>query len=96
MLQPPEVNSAGITTTSALVHWNHPPDPNGIIIQYFVQYVAVSMAVGAEIRSRRQMAIIPECILGGEGNIDRVTTVEGMETSVNLTDLSMLSMTLGL
>ena len=44
-------------------------------------------------RRRRQAgnAIVPECILGGSGNIDRTETVDGTQTSITLQDLSMFN-----
>lgn len=87
--QPPEVNTSDINTTMALVRWLPPPDPNGIILRYAVRYVAVSMAAG-EGRGRRQAGsmILPECIMGGEDNINRTEIVDGTETSLLLTNLS--------
>lgn len=87
--QPPEVNPGDINTTTALVSWLPPPDPNGIILRYAVRYVAVSMAAGEEGRGRRQAeSILPECIMGGQGNINRTEIVPGTETSLWLTNLS--------
>ena len=88
--QPPEVNTSDINTTTALVGWLPPPDPNGIILNYTVRYVAVSMAAAGEGRRRRQAGsvILPECILGGQGNINRTQRVAGTETSLLLTNLS--------
>ena len=81
------MNSDTITTTSAVISWDPPPDPNGVIISYTVQYVAVSMAAGG--RRRRQVGeLLPECIFGGEGNIDRTVVVPGTNTSLPLDQLS--------
>ena len=91
MEQPPEVSPDNITTTTALVSWEEPPDPNGVIIRYTVNYIAVSMAGGPEGKRRRRQSgedIIWECIIGGGENINRTMEVDGTETSLLLEDLS--------
>ena len=89
MPQPPEVPLSDITTTTARISWNEPPDTNGIIISYTVNYMAVSMASGAG-RRRRQAGgqILPECIIGGAQNINRTVEVPGSQQSLLLEDLS--------
>ena len=88
--QPPVVDPDTITTISAILTWDEPPDPNGIILTYAVRYVAVSMAEGGGRRRRRQAggAILPECIYGGEMNIDRTEVVDGTQTYLPLDSLS--------
>ena len=81
------MNSDTITNTSAVISWDPPSDSNGVIISYTVQYGAVSMAAGG--RRRRQIGeLLPECIFGGEGNIDRMAVVPGTNTSLSLDQLS--------
>jgi len=84
------VDNRDITSFSAVVRWNPPAEPNGVILSYTVNFVAVSMVNSSSRdvgRQRRQTSLVAaECILGGETNINRTITVEG--TSANLTDLS--------
>ena len=92
---PPEVDPAEITSTAATVRWSPPPDPNGLIIRYTINYIAVSMATGNGMGQRRRRQgpepLQRECILGGEGNISRIVTVVGNppDTFVELNYLSM-------
>lgn len=88
--QPPEVPPENITTTTASVSWQEPRDPNGVIIRYTVNYIAVSMAGGPEGKRRRQTGedILRECIIGGMGNINRTMEVDGTQISLLLEDLS--------
>ena len=84
------MDNRDITSFSAVVRWNPPAEPNGVILSYTVNFVAVSMVNSSSRdvgRQRRQKSLVAaECILGGETNINRTITVEG--TSANLTDLS--------
>ena len=88
--EPPPVNNTMITSFSAVVRWNPPTDPNGVILNYTVNFVAVSMVntpSGNVGRRRRQTSdVTAECIQGGETNIDRNITVE--ETFATLTNMS--------
>ena len=85
------VSPDNITTTTASVSWEEPPDPNGVIIRYTVNYIAVSMATGGLGGKRRRQIredIIEECIIGGMGNINRTMEVDGTQISLLLEDLS--------
>ena len=88
--RPPPVDNADITSSSAVVTWNPPIDPNGVVLSYTVNFAAVSMVNSAPQdtgRRRRQTSVVTsECILGGEMNIDRNITV--VETTATLTNLS--------
>ena len=88
--EPPPVNDTMINSFSAVIRWNPPTDPNGVILNYTVNFVAVSMVntpSGNMVRRRRQTSdVTAECIQGGETNIDRNITVE--ETFATLTNLS--------
>ena len=88
--QPPEVLRSSITTTTANVTWEEPPQSNGVIIGYTINYVALSMASGVGQRRRRQTGgdILPECIMGGPENINRTVEVPGDQTYLLLEDLS--------
>ena len=96
ILQPPVVDPVNVTTTTALINWAPPPDPNGIVLSYAVRYVVVSMASGGGIQQTRRRqtggVIVPECIMGGEGNIDRTEIVTGQETFLLLTELSKFTL----
>ena len=91
--RPPPVDNADITSSSAVVTWNPPPDPNGVVLSYTVNFAAVSMVNSAPQdmgRRRRQTSVVTsECILGGEMNINRNITV--VETTATLTNLSECS-----
>ena len=91
--QPPIVDRSGIRTTSAVITWDPPSDPNGIILNYAIRYVAVAMASGSgmqQLRGKRQTggSLLPQCIEGGPDNINRTDIVNGTTTSHTLTDLS--------
>ena len=85
-----------ITATSAVVGWGPPPDANGVIISYTVNFVIVDLVTEASgnmsgSRRRRQVGnSIMECVVGGGDNIDRTVTVDGTHTSTTLSDLSEL------
>ena len=91
--RPPPVDNVDITSSSAVVTWNPPIDPNGVVLSYTVNFVAVSMVNSAPQdmgRRRRQTSVVTsECILGGEMNINRNITV--VETTATLTNLSECS-----
>lgn len=79
---PPEVGEDNIAATSAMIHWNPPVDPNGVIIGYRVSYEVISSDPGMQ---RRVRNILTECIIGGD--IRRNISV-GDVTMVLLTKLS--------
>ena len=87
---PPPVDERELTPYSAVVRWNPPADSNGVILQYTVNYVAVSNTLSQDTgRHRRQTSgASVECILGGEANVNRNMTVNGTQTSATLTELS--------
>ena len=80
-----------ITSSSAIVRWNPIPErfANGEIINYVINYrISVSMN-----RLKRQTAdsmVVPECIIGGAGSIDRNLTVGGDQTNATLRNLSKI------
>ena len=81
--QPPEVSLETITSTSALIEWVKPSEPNGVILGYTVNLVAVGQA--SRRRRRRQASELEMCVLGDvESNID----VPGDQTSLRLSGLS--------
>ena len=75
----PEVNENETNSTSALVQWSPPSDPNGIIISYRLEYRVTSTdpAAGA--------VIMEECVVGGV--INRNVPL-GNVTMTQLTGLS--------
>ena len=81
-----------IATTTAVITWDPPTDPNGVVIRYTVQYIAVGIAGGSQRRKRRQTGseLLPECIYGGVENINRTQVVPGTEMSLTLDQLSEL------
>ena len=89
-----------ITATSALVSWGPPPDANGVIISYTVNFVIVELvteASGNVSGSRRKRQVgnsIMECVVGSGDNVDRNVTVDGNQTSTTLSDLSELEVCL--
>ena len=90
--QPPVVDTDTITTTTAVITWPPPTDPNGVVIRYTVQYIAVGIAGSSQRRKRRQTGseLLPECIYGGVEKINRTQDVPGTETSLTLNQLSEL------
>ena len=87
------MDRSDITINSAVIRWNPPEDPNGIILNYAIRYVAVAMARGGGMqqpRGKRQAGggLLPQCIEGGHENINRTDVVDGTTTSHTLTDLS--------
>ena len=82
MALPPKVNQSDINATSALVRWNPPQDPNGLIIGYRVRYSVVSSDPGVP-----STQVMTECIIGGEDYISRNVSV-GNVTMVRLSGLS--------
>lgn len=93
--KPPDVPTSAITSTSATVSWDPlaPEDQNGDIIQYKVNYKAISSDPRAPSSGRRRRqsggnSVAVECIRGGEGNVNRNMTVPGTQTSAVLENLS--------
>ena len=96
VVRPPEVPPSEITSTSALVQWSPPSDPNGVIRGYVINYVVISSDPGqfggSSNRRRRQAnSVATECIMGGMGNVNRNMTVDGTQTSAQLNELSELN-----
>ena len=88
---PPPVDEGDLLSPfSVIVRWNPPTDPNGVVIRYIVNYVAVSSMPpqGMERRRRQTNGVRVECILGDDMNINRNMTVDGTQTSATLTELS--------
>ena len=79
-----------LTPFSAVVRWSPPSDPNGVILSYTVNLVAVSSTPlwGTRRHQRQTSAVRVECTLGGQTNINRDITVHGMQTIATLTELS--------
>ena len=79
-----------INSISALITWNPPEDPNGIIRNYTVNLMALSSDAGnSQGRGRRKRlssAVIIECITGS--NVEQNITVGGDQTSLRLNNLS--------
>ena len=75
---------------SVIVRWDPPTDPNGVVLRYIVNYVAVSSTPPQDMRRRRRETdgVRNECILGGQMNVNRNMTVDGTQTSATLTELS--------
>ena len=88
--QPPPVDERNLTPFSAVVRWNPPTNPNGVILHYTVNFVAVSSTPSQSTgRQKRQVGgVRVECILGGQMNINRNMTCDGTQTTVTLTELS--------
>ena len=72
---PPPVNEDQTTATTAAVTWTPPPDPNGIIISYRVNYVVVATKPVNK----------SQCVKGAP---ERNISVAGDRTEVMLRDLS--------
>ena len=75
------------------VRWAAPPDPNGNITQYNVEFVAIStnFPVVPDLPRRKRQSnptVQQECIVGGANNVNRTIDVPGTQTSANLADLS--------
>ena len=89
--RPPPVPLGDLLSSfSVMVRWNHPTDPNGVVLRYIVNYVAVSSTPPQGMRRRRRETdgVKVECILGQDMNINRNMTVDGTQTSATLTELS--------
>ena len=89
--RPPPVNNSNfLDAFSVTVRWNPPTDPNGVVLRYTVNYVAVSSTPPQDMgRRRRETAgVRNECILGGQMNVSRNMTVDGTQTTATLTELS--------
>ena len=89
--RPPPVEQRDLLSSfSVMVRWNHPTDPNGVVLRYIVNYVAVSSTPPQDMRRRRKQTdgVRVECILGQDMNINRNMTVDGSQTSATLTELS--------
>ena len=92
--KPPVVSQDDIiSSTSVTVRWDPPSDPNGDIIRYTVNFVAISSTPVSR-RKRQADELRVECIRGGEDNVDRDISVEGNppNTFVTLVNLSEYSM----
>ena len=89
--RPPPVEQRDLLSSfSVVVRWNSPPDPNGVILRYIVNYVAVSSTPSQDMRRRRRETdgVRNECILGGQMNVNRNMIVDGTQTTATLTELS--------
>ncbi len=92
--RPPVVPEQVITPFLANISWSPPVDPNGVIIQYSVNFYIVSNDTTSTSRKRRQAVIPtvidPVCVIGGEDNINRNISVTGEppNTFVILANLS--------
>ena len=84
------VQNDTINSTSALVTWNPPEDPNDIIRNYTVNLMALSSDAGNSHgrgrRKRQSSAVIIECIT--DSNVEQNITVGGDQTSLRLNNLS--------
>ena len=98
VLRPPPVNNSDfLDAFSVIVRWNPPTDPNGVVLRYTVNYVAVSSTPPQVMGRRRRQTggvrnetggVRNECILGGQMNVSRNMTVDGTQTTATLTELS--------
>ena len=74
------------------VRWAAPPDANGVITRYNVEFVAISTNFPAvpnsQRRKRQPNPVQQECIIGGADSVNRSTSVPGNRTSAVLTGLS--------
>ena len=89
--RPPTVEQRDLLSSfSVIVRWDPPTDPNGVVIRYIVNYVAVSSTPPQDTGRRRRETdgVGYECILGGQMNVSRNMTVDGTQTSATLTELS--------
>ena len=89
--RPPPVEPGDLLSPfSVIVRWNPPTDPNGVILRYIVNYVAVSSTPLRDMGRRRRQTdgVRNECILGGQMNVNRNMTVDGTQTTATLTELS--------
>ena len=87
---PPPGPEDFLSPFSVIVRWNPPTDPNGVILLYIVNYVAVSSMPPQDMGRRRRQTngVRVECILGEDMNVSRNMTVDGTQTTATLTDLS--------
>ena len=102
VLKPPAVDDNEITSTSVTLRWAPPPDPNGEIILYTVNIMAVSSDFGAFMmgmgggagdrrRKRQTQGLVnPACILPG-GPVGVGANINTTELSYFLTGLSKLT-----
>ena len=89
--RPPPVEPGDLLSPfSVIVRWNPPTDPNGVVIRYIVNYVAVSSMPPQDMGRRRRQTdgVRNECILGGQMNVSRNMTVDGTLITATLTELS--------
>ncbi len=100
--KPPPVDEATLTSTSVLLTWNPPEDPNGAIVNYRINVQALSSdptafmmgmmgGGGGDRRRKRQTQgnmANPACITGGQENIARNFTTGNDQTTYRLNDLS--------
>ena len=94
-IPPPNVPTMeDVTAMSAVVGWSPPPDANGVIISYTVNFVILGLVTGpsgSAGRRRRQVGnSVMDCVVGGGNNIDRNVIVAGDQTSTTLANLSEL------
>ena len=79
-----------INSTSAVITWNPPEVPNGIIRNYTVNLMALSSDAGNSQRRGRRKRQSPglniECIT--DSNVEQNITVGGDQTSLRLNNLS--------
>ena len=101
-MQPREVNESIVTSTSVLLQWDVPVDPNGVVIEYRVNVMAISSdpdaftseGEGGRRRRRRRRrkrtsdaGVIMPCIVpGGDVGVD--TNITTTATSLELMNLS--------
>ena len=92
MLMPPPVLKSNIYSRYVIVSWNPPPDPNGIIENYTVIVVPLTLVNSSFLISKREEpstdSSVSRCVtsLNQDGRI--VVSTDGMTTIANLTGLS--------
>ena len=89
--KPPPVEQGDLLGPfSVIVRWDPPTDPNGVVLHYTVNYVAVSSTrpQGMGCRRRQTDGVRNECILGGQMSVSRNMTVDGTQTTATLSELS--------
>ena len=86
-----------MNSTSVVLKWNEPEDPNGIIVNYRVNIVIISTNPLAYSRNsggsrRRRQASVDDitlqCVAGSIGNVDRNLTTGNSMTSIAVNGLS--------
>ena len=88
---PPPVNMSTITSTSAVITWESPDPPNGVILMYTVNLTAVSLTTETgKKRRKRQNDDTSFCVTLRGALVNSAIDVDGNMTSLALTGLGKL------